>query len=412
MKSLCNIILMKMADPKYANLFGIAYDQPDVYETDDLPESEQNIDYYEEESESIERLHISATDAFSKFEGKSLNAQNVDFSDCISKRNARGYDARSGEWVLAGEGEKETPVQKYQRLKCEMEELLQEISALKGVAKDETTKEGAPYTAVAAQLESMQKHLSSLKLEDTLGSELVGSLTDPQGALLKKLLSQMTQLQVGGGGESRPSGGSGEPIIRYQLTVKPGHMQIAQISRIADLEQRISKMESIVGATPPKLSRLGVGDQSLLETAQWLSSRVSLLDPVQLETADVRVSALTQKLDLIAEKTASITSSQDPDRDKKISELYDLAKKVEKMSQMVPKVVERLVALQDLHKKGCEFTKTFTELESLQTQLLAKARGNTDLLQNVEESLKTDLAKVTANMEHLDARIKALNEKK
>lgn len=401
-----------MADPKYANLFGIAYDQPDVYETDDLPESEQNIDYYEEESESIERLHISATDAFSKFKGKSLNAQNVDFSDRISKRCVRGYDARSGEWVLAGEGEKETPIQKYQRLKCEMEELLQEISQLKGVAKDETTKDGAPYTTVAAQLESMQKHLSSLKLEDTLGTELIGTLTDPQGALLKKLLSQMTQLQVSGDAEGRPSADSGEPVVRYQLTVKPGHMQLAQTSRIADLEQRISKMESVVGATPQKLSRLGVGDQSLLEAAQWLSSRVSLLDPVQLETADVRVSALTQKLDQIAEKTANITSSQDPDRDKKISDLYDMAKKVEKMSQMVPKVVERLVALQDLHKKGCEFTKTFTELESLQTQLLAKAKGNTDLLQNVEESLKTDLAKVMANMEHLDARIKALTEKK
>lgn len=59
---------------------------------------------------------------------------------------------------------------------------------LKGVAKDETTKEGAPYTAVAMQLESMQKHLSSLKLEDTLGSELVGTLTDPQGALLKYVI--------------------------------------------------------------------------------------------------------------------------------------------------------------------------------------------------------------------------------
>lgn len=65
-------------------------------------------------------------------------------------------------------------------------------------------------------------------------------------------------------------------------------------------------------------SRLGVGDQSLLETAQWLSSRVSLLDPVQLETADVRVSALSQKLDQIVEKTANITCTQDPDRDKKV----------------------------------------------------------------------------------------------
>lgn len=59
------------------------------------------------------------------------------------------------------------------------------VLPLQGVAKDEISKEGVPYTAVAAQLESMQKHLSTLKLEDTLGSELVGTLTDPQGAFLK-----------------------------------------------------------------------------------------------------------------------------------------------------------------------------------------------------------------------------------
>lgn len=63
----------------------------------------------------------------------------------------------------------------------------------------------------------------------------------------------MTQLQVSGEGESRSSSDSTEPMVRYQLTVKPGHMQLAQTSRIADLEQRISKMESIVGATPQKL---------------------------------------------------------------------------------------------------------------------------------------------------------------
>lgn len=37
----------------------------------------------------------------------------------------------SGDWELAGEGEKETPIQKYQRLQCEMNELLEEIADLK-----------------------------------------------------------------------------------------------------------------------------------------------------------------------------------------------------------------------------------------------------------------------------------------
>ena len=42
-----------MADPKYANLPGIAHDQPDVYETGDLPESEQHYDDEDAEQVSI-----------------------------------------------------------------------------------------------------------------------------------------------------------------------------------------------------------------------------------------------------------------------------------------------------------------------------------------------------------------------
>jgi dynactin-2 len=38
---------------------------------------------------------------------------------------------RSGDWELVGSGDKETPFQKYQRLQCEMKELLEEVAHLK-----------------------------------------------------------------------------------------------------------------------------------------------------------------------------------------------------------------------------------------------------------------------------------------
>ena len=49
---------------------------------------------FQEESDSIERLHISASEAFTKFKGKSLDAKGIDFSDRLSKRIRTGYDAR------------------------------------------------------------------------------------------------------------------------------------------------------------------------------------------------------------------------------------------------------------------------------------------------------------------------------
>lgn len=122
----------------YFNVFTPqAYDQPDVYETSDLPEVDQSENLYDEdpENECIERLHISAKDAFSKFRGKYLTG-NVDFSDRLSKRIRTGYDARSGEWELAAEGEKETPFQKFHRLQCETRELFEELTVLQQNEKD------------------------------------------------------------------------------------------------------------------------------------------------------------------------------------------------------------------------------------------------------------------------------------
>lgn len=65
-------------------------------------------------------------------------------------------------------------------------------------------------------------------------------------------------------------------------------------------------------------SRLGGSERSLLSTAQYLSSRAALLDTAQLDAAGSRISSLLIKLDQVAEKTAAITGSSDPERDRKV----------------------------------------------------------------------------------------------
>lgn len=156
-------------------------DEPDVYETSDLPESEQVTDFYEEENDAIERIHISASEAFNKFKGKFLKTNNVDFSERISKRIRTGYDARSGDWELVGEGEKETPLQKYQRLQCEMKELLEEVAKIQSEKKDEEIS----GMVTTAQIEQALWKLNDLKLQESLGVDVMANLSDPEGTQIK-----------------------------------------------------------------------------------------------------------------------------------------------------------------------------------------------------------------------------------
>ncbi|XP_075237706.1 dynactin subunit 2 [Lycorma delicatula] len=406
-----------MADPKYANLFGIAYDQPDVYETNDLPEAEQNTDIYEEDTDSnIEKLHISAPEAFSKFKDKSLVANKVDFSDRLSKTRRTGYDTRSGEWELAGSDEKETISQKYQRLQCEMKELLEEISALKSTAKEGAQSEAAPYSNFSTQLESMLKQISNLNLQETLGGEL-SDLKQSHSDQVKKLLSQLDQIKVSDDDDDKKdiekADEGKDAVIKYKLSVSPGQAVLAQSTRLADLEQRLNRIETCIGASSPKLARLAGGtERSLIEIAQYLSARATLLDPTLLEAADLRVSSLATKLDQVLEKSAVISGSQDADKMQKIEKLYELAKETEQISNVLPQTLDRMNALQGLHQQSSEFTKTLSELETLQARLTASAETNSDMLKQVEEGLKTNLASIKANLESLDNRVKALTNKK
>nr|6F38_a Chain a, Dynactin subunit 2 [Sus scrofa]6F3A_a Chain a, Dynactin subunit 2 [Sus scrofa] len=67
-----------MADPKYADLPGIARNEPDVYETSDLPEDDQaEFDALQEEltSTSVEHIIVNPNAAYDKFKDKRVGTK-------------------------------------------------------------------------------------------------------------------------------------------------------------------------------------------------------------------------------------------------------------------------------------------------------------------------------------------------
>ena len=305
-----------------------AHDQPDVYETADQAESESS-DFYEEEStnECIERLHISTKDSYNRFKGKYLTG-NVDFSDRIGRKFRNGYDARSGEWELAGEGEKEDPIQKCRRLQCEMNELMDEITVSQADAT-KTKEEKASYEAVFDVVGTAKKVLESLKLEQVIGNEANNSDVE-----VKRLMTKIDDYKKSGAGDA------------VKLNVG-----LAQTTRIAELEHRLHLIEVAIGAKPEKISRLAaIGANNLLEAVQTLSAKAALLQPNQLDMVEARLANLLGKMNAIAEKASS--NGQDSAREQKILELYDVAKKTEPIVQILPEMLHRMQTLESLHRYG------------------------------------------------------------
>lgn len=225
----------------------------------------------------------------------------VDFSDRLGKKIRTGYDARSEDFELAGEGEKETPMQKCRRLQCEMHELITEVAALQ--AEQTTSKEEKEsFEAISNVVGASKKLLDSLRLEQVLGKETTAKNAD---ADVKNLLKEV---------EAYKSSGTTSAPIR---TITEN--DLARSTRIAELEHRLHELESVVGAKPEKLSRLAssLGTTNLLEAVQQISTKAALLQPSQLDVIEGRLTNIANKMDEINGKASG--TSQDSAREQKVS---------------------------------------------------------------------------------------------
>lgn len=331
----------------------------------------------------------------------------MDFSERVSKHIRTGYDATSGNWDLAGQGQQETPIQKYQRLQCEMKELLEEVNNLSKDKSDATQDCLVP----TEQVEQSLKLLADLKLEESLGEEIVSKITDPEGAQIKKLLAQLEQFKQNISGKEGTKPKNIDDGIVYQFKYRPEHAKLQQTARISELESRLHRLESVLGSSSDKLSRLTVATnkESLLEAAQYLSATASLLDSSQLDHIEGRLSALAQKLESISQKKKEI--QQDEEKDKMILELYELVKDSENITKLLPQTIQRLKALEALHNKATDFTKTLAQIEVIQSEIQGNVQNNKTLLQGVQESFAINLNEINQTVISLDSRIKALKKK-
>lgn len=306
-----------------------------MYETPDVPEEESSDFYEETESEGIERLHISTKDAYNKFKGKYLTGY-VDFSDRISRRLRSGFDARSGAYEYGTEdGEKEPPVQKCRRLQLEMDELMNELNDLhtdSAISKED--KES--YEAIGNVVKNAKKVLSGLRLEQVFGSEATTATADAE---MKKLLTQIDEYKKSGTSTAAPA-----PVKSAS--------ELVTTTRIAELENQLHEIESIIGAQPEKLNRLSMAlhSNNLLDAVQKISTVAALLQPAQLDVIETRINNLANKMDAIT--AASNNVNKDSSVDQKTLELYEIAKRAEPIAQILPNMLQRMQALENLHNYG------------------------------------------------------------
>ncbi|KAK7145352.1 hypothetical protein R3I94_011450 [Phoxinus phoxinus] len=403
-----------MADPKYANLPGIASNEPDVYETSDLPEDDQ-AQFESEElcSDSVERIVVNPNAAYDKFKDKHVSTKGLDFSDRISKNSRVGYESGEYELLAEGCGVKETPQQKYQRLVNEIHELCQDVERIQVTTKESSAEERLTPVALAQQAAQLKQQLVSAHLDSLLGPNAHINLTDPDGALAKRLLTQLEVargVRSGSGAEGKtapPKGPDG--VILYELHSRPEQEKFTESAKVAELERRLAELEMSIGSGSDKQGPLSAGVQgaSLTDTIELLQARVSALDAATLDQVEARLQSVLGKMNEIAKHKAAI---EDAETQNKVSQLYDVVQKWDAMATSLPQVVQRLTAVKELHEQAMQFGQLLTHLDTTQQMINNSLKDNTTLLTQVQQTMKENLVAVEENFSALDQRMKKLSK--
>lgn len=407
-----------MADPKYADLPGIARNEPDVYETSDLPEDDQaEFDAFAQELEeltstSVEHIIVNPNAAYDKFKDKRVGTKGLDFSDRISKSKRTGYE--SGEYELLGEGigVKETPQQKYQRLLHEVQELTQEVEKIQSTVKESATEEKLTPVALAKQVATLKQQLVSNHLEKLLGPEAAINLTDPDGALAKRLLTQLDAAKTRKSPEGKsPAKGLDKDggLVTYELHCRPEQNKFSQAAKLAELEKRLGELESAVQCDQDPQNPLTVGLQgsNLMDSVEILQAKVNMLDVASLDQVEARLQSVLGKMNEIAKHKAAV---EDADTESKVHQLFDIVQKWDSMSGTLPQVVQRLVALKQLHEQAMQFGQLLTHLDTTQQMIANSLKDNKNGLAVVQKAMKENLATVEDNFSSIDSRIKKLSK--
>jgi len=273
-------------------------------------------------------------------------------------------------------------------------------------------KPGQTLASIAIQTTQLQETLSNLKLEESLGSEIIKRLDDPSGAAKEKLLLQLealknVKLSAGNGGVDKNTAAVSEENVTYELLMKPESSKLDDQKRIAELDRRLEHLEKMLAFSPERMSELSMetNQKTVTGAMQVLNSRLNLLSPSHLDHVEGRLAALLQKMNNVADKKAVL---DDAEKQSKISELYEVCMKAEANAVVLPNIVDRLESLQTLHDQASQFSKALTQLDTVQQRLDSSLGSNQSLLTETQTKFSENLSNIQKNFENIEERLNAL----
>ncbi|KAJ3103096.1 hypothetical protein HDU97_010376 [Phlyctochytrium planicorne] len=468
---------------------GRIYSRGGLYSGEELGDYEDDLsdEDIDESEQEIVKGSVPPNIAATRFEGNK-DSSNSSASKAQARRKLRrrgpALPERDGYDILLGPHayEAETKIQKLRRLMFEVEQLGNEFRESKqaevvddlGLDSSQAQEEATDVGDTGKNSTKKKKHYNRKllldvvkKLEDELGSlnkqveggldpavfiegeSAVGSLvrqTEYQKALIAQLKAAKSQMQAEAPSPltSNPEDAAkNDSSITYELFYTPENAKMIQLSKIADIEKRLTNVERLVGIH--MLQGIESGDDSLTSILQSSGNVVGALErlehhlalltqPRHLENVSRRVKTVTAEIERLLELrkkqqmehqssrffiSGSATSAvsdidmhaTQTETERKIDFLFSSLDKLDPLIGVIPHLLTRLHALRSLHTEASVFSDSLNLIGEEQKKVSDTSKFIADSIKTLETSVTENHSRMQSNFESLNTRLSKIVEK-
>jgi len=363
-----------------------------------LPEYASNVSV--PQSEDIDCGSIDAVEAFTIFNGKLYStSQNYSIADSIERRA-------------------ETPMQRFTRLRAELSELHEDMTAM-ATQKKADSAGASIWSVLQVETERAVEELKSLKENSNLDEAFrVDTINGDEMNNLMEQLNVKTE-----DGDSKTKANSRDMNMSRGLKADIDEMKAA--SSLAAFEKRLFSLETLLGAASNAIDIESAitGDYDnnkrisifpLVEAVARMEKKVDALDEKTLES--IRIKAATVRTELEAmnrEKSRGATATEQKaiDAAARINDLIERSKRVDAVASDLPSLLLRLKTLEKTHLAATTFAQRVDHMEVTVQEAQEQLMENREILNKLNDSLTSSLSIFKDNIDRIDARMAALSKK-
>jgi nuclear migration protein JNM1 len=411
--------------PKYDSLPGIDT-APDVYETPDLDHETSTVQASTAVSESegsdeedvesgVQHTRFQADQARSRFQPSRVDARGVDFSDNISaqrrsyRTSTRGQ-RRRGE--ILGDGsddEKESFSRKLMRIKKELGELQDEYEGRLKTG-DKTKIEERDPKEIMEFISDKVDYIYAMRRGGVRGAE----------PLLERTINKFqTYPEFSASARITKAIASQPPLPGSQI--QKSQLEFV-LDRAGDFDKRLTSLEQSLGLNGNTMPDLGEkAPFPVFTTLQKLEQTLGTMTDASsgnLESASQQIKKMItdaehlrdlrqENSQEISDATPALTAEQEA----KINALYGTLPSIDKLSPVLPLVLERLRTLRLVHTAAWQVDEVLTELDRRQSKQEDEIKKWEQSIQNVEQDMKKCEDSLHHNMKIVGDWVKKVEDK-